>query len=79
MKPGPDYIYKCPVCGKLVKRGSLMSGNTFGAKLYSDGKNDAPMLPDFPNLSKCAKCDTIFNLRELKEVGAFRNNYEYQG
>jgi len=69
MLPGPDEIYKCPKCSNLLKRGSLMSGNTFGATLYSDGKQVAPMLPEFPNLTKCKKCDTILWLNEMKEVG----------
>jgi uncharacterized C2H2 Zn-finger protein len=69
MQPGPDLIYKCPKCGKLLKNRSLMSGNTFGANLFSDGKQVAPMLPEFPHLTKCSKCDTIFWLSDLKEIG----------
>ena len=69
MLPGPDYIYECPKCSNLLKRGSLMSGNTFGAVLFSDGKQVAPMLPDFPNLTKCTKCNTILWLSEMKELG----------
>lgn len=67
--PGPDYIYKCPKCSKLLKKGSITSGNTFGSTLYSDGKMIAPMLPEFPNLTKCEKCDTILWLSEMKEIG----------
>ena len=48
-----------------------MSGNTFGAKLFSDGKRIAPMLPEFPDLTKCKKCDTIFWLSKLKEIGTY--------
>jgi DNA-directed RNA polymerase subunit RPC12/RpoP len=69
MLPGPDIIYKCPKCGVFLKRGSLMSGNTFGAQLYSDGKRIAPMSPDFPNLTKCKKCDSIFWLSDLDIIG----------
>ena len=69
MIPGPDYVYKCPKCSTFIKRGSLVSGNTFGASLFSDGKQIAPMLPDFPNLTKCKECDTIFWLSELKRIG----------
>jgi hypothetical protein len=72
MKPGPDIIYKCPKCGVFLKRGSLMSGNTFGAQLYSDGKRISPMLPDFPNLTKCKKCDSIFWISELDKIGELR-------
>lgn len=69
MIPGPRYIYECPKCSTLLMRGSLRSGNTIGASLFSDGKQIAPMLPDFPNLTKCKKCDTIFWLSEMKEIG----------
>jgi hypothetical protein len=74
MLPGPNYIYKCPKCGNLISKRSLMSGNTFGAKLFSDGKRIAPMLPDFPNLTKCKKCETIFWLSKLKEIGTYEWN-----
>jgi hypothetical protein len=46
-----------------------MSGNTFGAELFSDGKQIAQMLPEFPNLTKCKKCETILWLNEMKEMG----------
>jgi uncharacterized C2H2 Zn-finger protein len=72
MLPGPILIYKCPKCGSILKNDSLDSGNTCGAKLYSDGKQDAPMLPDYPNLTKCNKCDSIFWLSELKIIGECR-------
>jgi hypothetical protein len=69
MLPGPDYIYQCPNCGKYLKGRSLRSGNTFGAELFSDGKMIAPMLPTFPDLTKCRKCDAIFWLSSLNEIG----------
>ena len=69
MIPGPNYIYKCPNCPNLLYRGSLVSGNTFGAKLYSDGKQEAPMLPEFPSITQCPKCKTIFWIDKVKEVG----------
>lgn len=71
MLPGPNYLYKCPTCSNLLKKGSIISGNTFGAKIFSDGKRIAPMLPEFPNLTKCKKCDTIFWLSKLKEIGTY--------
>lgn len=71
MLPGPNYIYKCPNCSNFLTRGSIVSGNTIGAKIFSDGKRIAPMLPEFPNLTKCKKCDTIFWLSKLKEIGTY--------
>lgn len=72
MLPGPNYVYKCPKCNNLLTKGSLMSGNTFGAEIFSDGKRIAPMLPEFPNLTKCKKCDTILWLSKLKEIGIYK-------
>jgi hypothetical protein len=48
-----------------------MSGNTIGAKFFSDGKQIAPMLPEFPNVTKCKKCNAIFWLRKLEEIGTY--------
>jgi len=50
-----------------------MSGNTLGAKLYSDGKQIAPMMPDFPDITKCFRCKTIFWLHEDNEIGLFES------
>ena len=65
MLPGPNYIYKCPSCGNFIKIGSLISGNTYGAKLYSDGKRVAPMMPEFPDLTKCKKCNAILSKNKI--------------
>ena len=82
MLPGPNYVYKCPNCGNLLTKGSLMSGNTFGAKIFSDGKRIAPMLPVYPKITKCKKCNTIFWLSKSKEIGTFEwgdnNNSQWQ-
>ena len=67
--PGPDLIYECPKCSNFLKNASNMSGNTFGGRLYSDGKTIAPRLPQFPNLTKCKKCDTILWLSDMQEIG----------
>jgi hypothetical protein len=69
MTPGPSLLYKCPNCGNAVKKGTLLSGNTFGATLFSDVKRIAPMLPEFTNITKCKKCDTIFWLNDKNKTG----------
>lgn len=75
MLPGPQYVYKCPSCGNLLQQESLMSGNTFGTHLYSDGKQEAPMLPEFPEITRCKKCDSIFWLVRLEEIGTYYPGY----
>ena len=64
MIPGGDIYYACPICKNIISKGSLISGNTFGAKHYSDNKTIAPMLPKYPEITKCKKCDNIFWLDE---------------
>jgi hypothetical protein len=54
----------------LTKK-SVISGNTYGSKIFSDGKRIAPMLPDFPELTKCKQCNTIFWLSKMKEIGTY--------
>ncbi len=68
MISGPDIFYKCPNCGAYLYTHSLSSGNTFGAEQYSDGKMIAPMLPEYPNLTKCEECGTIVMLSRLDPI-----------
>ena len=68
MLPGQDLYYECPMCSSLLSNRSLTSGNTFGAEQFSDGKQIAPMLPEFPSISKCSKCNNIFWLNKENEV-----------
>ena len=46
MTPGPTEILKKPETGSLIKVSTIGSGNTFGARFWSDGKMEAPMLPE---------------------------------
>ncbi len=59
-----DLYFECPMCSTYTSRPSLVSGNTFGARLYSDGKQDSPMLPDFPGITKCFNCGNIYWLNQ---------------
>ena len=56
MIPGPARILVCPECGETKEVMTLMSGNTFGADFWSDGKMDAPMLPQPSPIQKCPHC-----------------------
>jgi predicted RNA-binding Zn-ribbon protein involved in translation (DUF1610 family) len=56
----------CPRCGATLYQRQLWSGNTLGARYYSDRKREAPMLPTFPSFSKCPKCGELFWVRDLK-------------
>lgn len=68
---GPNTVYKCPNCENLITNGSLMSGNTNGAKIYSDGRMFATMYPEYPEITKCRNCDAIFWLNKIEEIGTY--------
>jgi len=69
MIPGPDQIVACPSCHGLAKYATLMSGNTFGARVWTDGKREAPMLPQPPAVVKCSHCAACYWLADAKKVG----------
>lgn len=49
-------IVACPFCGKKKELLSIVSGNTFGSILWSDGKQISPMLPKVSPVQKCPRC-----------------------
>jgi len=68
MLPGDNIVYACPSCTQKTWVPSLLSGNTFESRLFSDGKRIAPMLPEFPDITRCTSCKKIFWLNEQNEV-----------
>jgi hypothetical protein len=71
MLPGPTLIYCCPSCDGLFSRGSLASGNTFGATYRSDGKMNARMLPTTPPLVACPACHKPFLMLGATPIDEF--------
>ncbi len=69
MTPGPTIIRKCPACLKSIKQHTIRSGNTFGATFWTDGKREAPMLPDQSWLVMCPHCHVPLWIDELEELG----------
>jgi hypothetical protein len=69
MLPGPDHVVACPHCKALAKHLTLMSGNTFGAQRWTDGKMVAPMLPRPPAVVKCHACGECYWLEDAESVG----------
>jgi hypothetical protein len=69
MLPGPTEIIACPTCGGQLKRETWLSGNTFGAKLYTDGRQVAPMMPWQAPVCRCPHCSAFFWLTNALEIG----------
>lgn len=70
MIPGPELIKECPHCHGNFKEGSIESGNTFGATYWTDGKREAPMLPDQEWLLVCPHCGAGFWSDDLEPIDA---------
>lgn len=60
MRPGPPNRLTCPHCGGYKYIESILSGNTFAATYWSDGKNDYPMMPSSSPIQRCPKCGRYF-------------------
>jgi hypothetical protein len=69
MMPGPTLIIACPACGASHQRATLASGNTLGARLWTDGKMEAPMLPSLPAVTRCAACARLFWVEDAPLLG----------
>ena len=60
MLPGNAIVYKCPHCGGKKELMSLLSGNTFNARYWSDYKTEYPMLPQISLIQKCPRCGKYY-------------------
>lgn len=73
MIPGQADIIECPHCKSHKDIVSLLSGNTFDAKIWSDNKVIYPMLPKASFIQKCPNCGKYFFLNENCFVGKSQN------
>ena len=73
MQPGPDKVIACPKCSGLARVFTLLSGNTFGALLWTDGYSFARMLPEPPLITRCAHCQAFFWTQDARKIGEIPN------
>ena len=64
-------VRECPYCKTNFAHEETVSGNTIGAKFYTDGRSYAPMLPEHPWLAKCSTCGGLFwvDAARMVEIG----------
>ena len=69
MLRGPNIIRKCSECSGLIKQITILSGNTFDARFWTDGQTDA-CLPSTPCVfMKCPHCLSPGWIEEQERVG----------
>lgn len=71
MQLGLTIIRECPKCNQYIKQVTFGSGNMVGARFWTDGKMDAPMMPDQPWLVKCPACKCLFWVDTAKQLAEF--------
>lgn len=69
MTLAPDLVIACPHCIAPARVAQIESGNTFGAVTWSDGWQDAPMLPRPPRITRCEACGQAYWLAEATPIG----------
>ena len=77
MLPGNPRILIGPFCGTEKQIMSLISGNTFGAELWSDNKQSAPMLPEISYVQKCPHCGKYYITGRQKAMYA-KDGYSFE-
>jgi hypothetical protein len=65
---GPDLLIRCPGCRNIYIRNSVGSENSLGARYWSDGWNDAPMMPIPPLVAWCEWCHTWFFIEDAEPL-----------
>ncbi len=74
MQPGPDEIIECLKCRALARVPSLLSGNTIGARWWTDGKMEAMMLPQYPEITRCGACAAFYWVSDARRIGEIDYN-----
>jgi len=57
MIPGPGQVVACPRCEAEASYSTMISGNNFGARFWTDGRMIAPMLVEIPAMAEPGRGD----------------------
>ena len=72
MLPDSNVIVACPHCEGRATYMALQSGSTCGARVWTDGKQYAPMLPQPPAVVQCSHCPDCYWLADAKKIGCLK-------
>ena len=72
---GSTLVKCCSECSGHIEEQSILSGNTFGATYWTDGKMEAPMLPAVPRLVKCPHCMFLLWIAELEVIDEYEGTH----
>lgn len=66
MLPDKCKLAVCPHCGHKKEIVNLISGNTFGSKMWSDARRISPMFLSPSPIQKCPNCEHFFFLSDVQ-------------
>jgi hypothetical protein len=69
MFTAPDLIIACPYCQALARLFQLATADLTGAITWTDGWQDAPLLPRPPRITRCPACAKAYWTAEAAPVG----------
>lgn len=68
----PDLVLECPKCKTIARHPGLFRGGMAGARMWTDGRIHAPMIPDIPSITRCGHCDATYWIADATEIGTVR-------
>lgn len=73
MIPRTPQIIECQrySCDQRLVKHEFESGNMTGATFWTDGRMDAPMMPEYSDFSRCPECGWFFWVSQAKELGPY--------
>ena len=80
MMPGPERIIACPQCDKMVRHPALQTEESYGARVWTDGKQESIDSPEPPQVVRCSGCQEIYWLEDGRvqgEMTPYENGLPY--
>lgn len=69
MLPGHDQLVACPHCARPARHPGPMPGNPIGIRIWTDGKQVAPLSPETPPVAMCLGCEKPFWVSQAQKLG----------
>jgi len=66
--PAQSINYACPNCEHIFYSEGFERFGSYGGLMYSDGYITGKTSTNFPQITKCRKCDKVFWFRESKKI-----------
>jgi hypothetical protein len=73
MLSGTEIVVACPHCGAFARLLAMVPEESYGAKVWTDGKMEGPLVPEHPSVVICSGCADFYWSEEAQRVGEIPN------